>query len=456
MPSLSLSPHARSKVLAAVLLCLTVPFAGFASSQWITKGVLNVPSYQYSFLAATPDGDLLAATFNGTNEPAQAPMLLIKDPTGVNPQVEVITSVLFDGQRGYSGVACMPDGSFFVAGDTGDEGTSFIKKFRKNGTLDTSFGNNGEVRPGRRALGVDVMGEYLLVALNWGKVGVIRANDGAILGGLPDPEAGFFLRDISIDPGTLDIFGVAEGDVYLWEGGSPWNPTSYRRRMLSQSEGSLRSGEGISIDPLSKSALTTPIPGNVLASVSPDGVITRSTVNTAQEDSELTDSSLSFDGRTLFVSDLKKRRIHVMEREGAGAAGNELRQIAQAPRSAAAAEAPQTTYKTQTKWYRSYLGIVEAARRYNKPMLVYFRSGTFPECLEFERSTLLTPQFDAAVQNRVVCVFEDVSKDPLIAYRLGVFRVPHVTVFNSAGDPVARFTREISTPELIGAIQSVN
>ncbi len=460
--TLTLHRSLRLLWLAVATLCVLRPSAP-AQQDWISAGTLNVPDYRYSFLAATPAGDLLAATFNGTNEPADAPLVLIRNPISASPEVQTITTVRFEGQRGFSGLAVAADGSFFTAGDTGAEGSSFVRKYLPNGQPDRRFGQGGEMRPGARALGLDVLGDHVLVALNWGRIAVLRAADGAILGEVPRPDSGFFLRDIAIDPATLNVYGIAAGSVHLWSGGQPWAPTTYRRRLLLEREGAVRSGEGISIDPLTRNALATPIPGNTLVSVGPDGRATESRIATAQDDSELTDTSLSFDGTTLFVSDLRKRLIHVMRREGGLADAGPRTTTASALVTAAAAAneptptpPPTSNYQTTTTWYRSYEGIVQDARRYRKPMLVYFRRRDFPLCHNVEYDMLLTPEFDAAVAAKgLVCVFEDVSVNTLIAYRLGVFRVPHVEVFDSQGRSVARLSHDFTKQDLLDTIARV-
>ncbi|MEQ8822305.1 MAG: hypothetical protein RLY93_18880 [Sumerlaeia bacterium] len=439
----------------ATFFFLCASTLAWSAEMWISQGTLQVPGYPYAFLATTPGGDLLVTTFNEADKPAHVPVLLIRKPTSPNLSVETVTTFLFDSQRGYSGVACQTNGSFFVAGDTGSAGSSFIRKLRPDGTLETAFGNHGHVRPGQRTLGIDVMGDYLLVAFAWGKIGILRASDGAILASLPDAGETVLLRDIAIDPGTLDVWGVAQGEVYRWSDGTPWTPETYTRHLMVRFPGRIRAGEGVSVDPLTKSALVLPAPGNVLASLSADATSSRNLVASAREDSELTDCSLSADGKTLFISDLEGARIHVMQRHGMAPQKTATPSPPHA-RKAGPFQGSSSPYETKTRWHHSHEGVLELASQYRKPTLLYFRSPNDSECLLFEESVLLTPHFDAVVQGEIMCVFEDVEDNLITAGRLGVFQVPYVILIDASGVQVARFPRAIRPPALFGALESLN
>ncbi|GEM_PF-593552 len=465
------------RILIAALLLSPVP----ALALWQPAGTLKVPSYFYSFLAATPSGDLLCATFNSTSAgtaPAELPALLIRNPMSDSPQVFELCRTAFEPQRGYGGIACAADGSFFVSGDTGTAATCFLRKYRPDGTPDAAFGTNGEIRPNRRCLGVDTVGSYLLLVVDWGEILVFDAATGRPTGAVPRAPGTVYVRDIALDPSSMRIFGVAQGSVVVWENGNPWEPQKYVFRKLSEPAGEVRAGEGISFDPQVRNALIQPVRGNVLLEVSLRGETTQNVVSTADATTHLADSVLSFDGTTLFVSDIIAKKIHVLLRSaqvtmyvGAGASGSGQASVPAPPLvqgqypAAAASPAPQSQpappsaagaatqgYVTKTDWKRSYLEIVEQARAQGRPMIVYFRQKGTPKCVEFESSVLLTPQFDQRAQG-FMCVFEDLAFNRLFAYRFGVFRVPYLVVLDPKGETAAQFSFDIDQNKLFAAME---
>ncbi len=444
---------ASSWVWAGVVVFMVFSFAPRANSGWFSAGTLNLPAYNYSFLAATPSGDLIAVTFNsmGLSEPPrEIPALLIKDPTGPAPQVIELCRIAFSPQRGYSGLASCFDGSFFVSGDTGDPATSFIRKFRADGSPDTTFAAGGELKPNRRCLGIDVIGQYLLVAMDWADIKTLDVNTGEIKGSLPKPPEGtVYVRDIAIDPRTMEVFGVAEGSVVMWEGGAPWNPEAYTFRRLTQPAGKLRAGEGISIDPLNRAALILPVPGNKMLSITADGKTLETVVSSALPTTDLTDSVLSFDGNTLFISDMVGKKVHILRR----AAGADVASAATPPAAAvpAAPASASGAAVAKTQWTRSYLESVEQASARRQPMVVYFRQDGIQKCVDFENNVLLSSEFDRRAQG-FVCVFEDLAVNRLFAYRFGVFRIPHVVVLDANKNIQGVFTFDIRPEDLFSAM----
>lgn len=421
-----------------------------ADAQFRSAGTLPAPSYNYNFLAATPDGNLLAATFNSMpsdSPPRDLPALLIQGPTSGNPQVVELSRDSFAPQRGYSGIACDDRGFFYVAGDTGDPATCFIRKYAANGTPVANFGQNGIVRPNRRALGLDVFDKYLVLAVDWGVLQVYDTESGRLIHTLPQAATKPFVRDVVIDPKSLDIFGVAKGSVVVWAGGTPWEPASYAFRTITPESGELRAGEGISIDPVMNQILVTPIPGNTLHEISGTGTINRVSVATAQPNAHLADSVLAFDGKTLFVSDMMGRTIHILTRDmGNMPAAEAVYTAPAAPASAQAAPA--------VNWQPTYTGVVEEARRRNQPMFVYFRRSGFAQCEQFENNILLSGYFNE-VGRPFVCVFEDVAKNQLLAYRFGVIRVPTVVLLDGEGQTVRSFVYNINTEEMFSTMRQM-
>lgn len=445
-----------SLVLAGLLALLGSPAV---AGEWRSAGLLSLPQYNYSYLAATPAGDLLAATFNVDQTGGQArpmPALLIRNPLSAKPEVVELCTTTFEAARGYGGIACDSAGNFYLSGDTGNPDTSFIRKFQRDGSPDPSFGDNGEVKPRRRCLGLDALGDYLFLAIDWGQVAVLDARTGRYLGSVPPAPSNPYVRDIAIDPTSMRIYGVAAGNVVVWERGAPWDPSSYQYRHLAAAPGRVRSGEGISFDPVDRAALITPIPGNTLLRVPPDGQALASTLSSAQPTTQIGDSVLSFDGTTLFVSDFNMRGIHVMRREDTtpSAPTASAPPPAYPPITASSGAAVPSTAAGPVQWNRSYMEVVENARRQGHPMVVYFRRDGIPKCEEFEKGVLLTETFNRQGQN-FSCVFEDTAYNTLLAYRFGIFRVPQVVLLDSRGEVTKRFIYSIDPSQMFEAMQAV-
>lgn len=461
-------PLAMRSTITALALLAAVPLAAPAQTEWQSSGTLAAPQYLYSFLASTPQGHLLATTINSSAQdapPRAIPALLILNPTSARPEVRELLSLEFDPQRGYSGIACNADSTFFISGDTGDSATSFIRKFRPDGTPETTFADGGVLKPGRRCLGMDVIGNQLLAAVDWGKIFVYDINTGKELGRLPaatGPNT-FFLRDIAIDPRSLRVFGVAGGGLITWGGGTPWEPTKYSFRELAPKTTEPRSGEGISIDPFKRTVLITPIPGNQLIEVYGTGQIKRYTVSTADTDAHLADSVMSFDGRTLFISDMRGRKIHLMTRTA-----DQLETVMAAVRPTMPAATSTTgptpfvntsptataAAATPTDWHDSYETVLQEAREKGRPMLVYFKAKGAKPSEDFEKNVLGQTDFMAR-SSRFINVMEDVSVNRRTAARFGVLRVPTVVLLNSQGESIAEFRGTIPASELFSAMDLV-
>lgn len=103
-----MSPLARSICTLIKVLLATIPAVGMA--QWQSAGSLTLPPNSYTFLAPTPNGDLLAATYNpgeGGTGATDLPAVMIKNPGGsAKPEVVELCRSRFEVQRGYGGIAC--------------------------------------------------------------------------------------------------------------------------------------------------------------------------------------------------------------------------------------------------------------------------------------------------------------------------------------------------------------
>lgn len=86
-------------------------------------------------------------------------------------------------------------------------------------------------------------------------------------------------------------------------------------------------------------------------------------------------------------------------------------------------------------------------------MIVYFRKDGVEVSNRFENEVLLTDQFNQRAQG-FVCVFEDLAFNPLLAYRFGVFRVPHIAILDGQGGTVAEMRHPINSQELFAAMET--
>lgn len=451
------------KTVSLIFLLVIFPndiFSAQLISQWQPSGTLTLPSYSYAFLSTTPTGDLLVTTFN-TRGIGQAslslPALLIKNPTSSNPEVVELCNVSFVPQSGYAGITCDQNGFFYLSGDTRSPNTSFLRKFKPDGSPDITFGVNGVVYPGKRCLGLDIIGNYLLLAVDWGEIRIYDNNTGEELSKIPSSEP-HYVRDIAIDPTSMKIYGVAAGSVVVWSGGNPWEPEKYQFDILTPQSGNIRSGEGISMDPIQRCAMITPVPGNILHTVFGMNDISKIDIPQASSSGHLVDTALSFDGKMLFVTDIVNKSVHIMRRR-IGTPVPESLPIASnispgSKRPYSSSTVPDIQAKPVT-WHKSYTRIVESARRQNKPMIIYFRRNGVKKCEEVEENILLTNRFNYLAQN-YICVFEDTEYSTLLAYKMGVFRVPHIIIPDARGEVMQTFTYSIDADNLYSTLMRLN
>ncbi|MCC5877869.1 MAG: thioredoxin family protein [Candidatus Sumerlaeia bacterium] len=448
---------------SVVILCgVLVGIPSELRGDWSSAGTLNIPPHPYSFLAATPDGNLLAATFN--SEPAggrtrNLPALLIRNPMSNNPEVVELSRMSFEPLRGYGGIASDSSGAYYVSADTGSGETSFVCRFLSDGSLDRSFASGGFLRVNRRLQGIDIIGDYLLIAVEWGEIMVCDANTGMMINRLMPGRAAtspVYVRDIAVDPKSLRVFGVSQGGLVTWGGGMPWRPNSYTFRQLTPFERQPRAGEGVSVDPIKRTVLFTHSPGNNLLEVHGSGRVETYNVPTAQSDAQLSDSILSFDGSTLFISDLEGRKVHVMRRDVDAVIKRMDAQLEAAQaRASTGSGATITESAPAPTWHRSYTDAMEKARNENRPMIIYFRSEQIPRCKEVEEKILLTNGFNSRV-DRAICVFENVDQDRLLAYRFGVYRVPHIVFLDPRGGTIAEYRYDIDSEQVFTAMESLS
>lgn len=423
---------------------VSMVFMAFAQCPWLSSGPLKLPKYKYIFVSTNSKGDLLAVTFNANpKKSAFMPALLVKNPTSKNPKVIQLCQSEFRPQRGYSGVACDEDGSFYVAGDTGDDMTSFIRKFNSDGSSVFEFGSRGQILPKRRCQGIDIVGDRLFALISWGQIVVYDTKTGKYMGSLPKPKKTTYVRDIVIDQATMNVYGVAGGGVVKWSGGTPWEPEKYKFSFVTKrGTQEIRSGEGISFDPVRQEIIVSAHNPGSMRFISLNGHAMDSIPRNIKKTTHFGDSTISFDGNTLFVVDAWYNRI------------NSLRRNLQTQSFASPEDQKYVAPKTQAtlKWTMNYPQAVRDARMQYKPMIIYFYKEGFYKCAEIEDQVLNTIGFAQAAE-KYTCVKVDVAKSPLLAYKLGIYRIPGILVLGPNGQRKARFEFKVDQTKLFQALR---
>jgi hypothetical protein len=160
---------------------------------------------------------------------------------------------------------------------------------------------------------------------------------------------------------------------------------------------------------------------------------------------------VSFDGSTVFISDMTGLSIHMMRRTGAAPT-----LLARGSVGARSAPFRADTSVPAPSWGRSYQQAVQPAREAHRPMLVYFRQDGVAKAQQLESSVLQSAEFyNVAQEKQLVCVWEDTSKDRLTAYRFGAYRVPHMVVLDRQGETAAEFTYDIDATALLSALSDL-
>lgn len=442
----------RCGVLAAAVFCTALP-AG--ATEWEPVKSLSTGAYTPVFLATTPEGDVVATTFNasGTDKQVDLPVILIRNPLSESPGLFAVCTNRFPAGRGYSGVAVDKDGNFYVAADAGQSAGSWIRKFDRSGNLVREFGQGGEISDGSRYLGLAVLGNHLLTTAAWGELRSYDTRTGQLVG--KAPKGGGtppYIRDIAVDPSRRAVFGVAEGAVWVWEGGSPENPANYRLRSLTERLSKPVSGEGVTFDPWSRKALFAFQPTRSLMSVDSSGHVEKSPVIGPQtQDARVADSVLLADGRTLFVSDLQGNAIHVMRRRADlenTLVDNSVEIPSPAAGSAARGRLEPPAGSGGSQWLSSYEDALRQAEQQQKPLLVYFRTDAARGAVDFERTFLASPDFQRVAPS-FVKVKLNADQERLLSQQLGVFKVPYLAIFSPTGDRLAAFSGNIDVRQLM-------
>ncbi len=444
------------KVLSIVALAAATVFSTqpAQAQEWkYTRTISIPPPYAPVFADTTPSGDVVVTTFNNRAEgETDLPVILIHQPLSANPGFYVVCRNRFPAMRGYSGLAVGNDGTFYVSADMGDNASSWIRKFKPNGQLDPAFGNNGEVRPGLRVLGLDVVGDKLITTFAFGRLAIMDRNTARLTGPVQGTNETALIRDVIVNPATQMIYGVAKGAAWVWFGGTLDNPGSYKLRRLSQDiMPEPRAGEGIFFDPVTGSAVIPFAKTKTLLTVNASGVVTPSAISGTTEDvRSIADAVLLTDGKTMFITDSTAANngrcgIHVMVRQSVDAAmdtssapDESLTSIAAVTTETAAGVKPPPPTATPTAmaaipWERDVKAGFAKARTQNKPIMLYARSEKSDRCASLEQSVLPSPEVAAALAGYVPIYF-DVLSDTKLSQELGIFRVPNIAVYTPHGE----------------------
>ena len=54
----------------------------------------------------------------------------------------------------------------------------------------------------------------------------------------------------------------------------------------------------------------------------------------------------------------------------------------------------------------------------------------------------------------MACVFEDMARDALLAYRFGIYRVPHVVVLDKNGNQIGEYRHPVAPDALFQAMET--
>lgn len=475
----------RQTVMAVALgvgLAAACSTAGAQAASWTSTRPLWISGYVPVFVAATPRGDLVVTTFNSRNRPGllDLPIVVIENPLGPGTRYLVLARAPFDSMRGYSGVAVDGEGNIYVAADTGRSDDSWIRKYRPDGTADAAFGQGGEVRTGKRMLGMAVLGNHVLSTGAFAELMVFDKETGRLAGSAPTPAPAPVIRDIAVDEASGKIYGVAEGGVWVWEGGTPATPGSYRLRQISPGNGGPRAGEGIGFLSTETAALVVDPRTGELVMVTPAGQTSRIKVTdeTANFDS-LADAAMLPGGGAVVVTDMAHNSLHVL-RNGA------IVQSATTPAPTVPALTPLPTLPVTgdavlppplsavatpavvapvaaavpavadaggVPWVRSFASAEAQARSEGKNLLVYARAEGVAQCTELEQGLLRSPEFAAVAANFVPC-FLDVETDRATAQRLGYFKVPVISLISPTGQTMTSLMGQFGADEVMARLSS--
>ncbi|MBX7246135.1 MAG: thioredoxin family protein [Candidatus Sumerlaeaceae bacterium] len=451
----------RSVLCLVFVSVLSVLSPGSVFSQdWRFETTIPMQGYVVVFVSTTPTGDVVATTFNSNkNREANLPVILIHKPLSAQPSYHVVCQNTFPAFRGYSGIAVDKEGNYYVAADTGDGATSWIRKFSPSGKQDMAFGEGGQIAAGKRFVGLDIFDTYLFTTAAFAELMVFDTRTGKLVGKGPavtqNAPGTPAIRDIAVDPSKQLVYGVAAGAAWVWEGGTFDNPATYKLRRLSPDTAGVRAGEGVYFDPVSRKVLIPENETGNLLSVGEGATFSQSNVvKPSPTENQICDVVLLQDGKTLFITDLRRSQIYVMKRSEGDTLPVLPGTVAVADATPTAAAPPaSSTGAGGVTWVNEYKVALRQSRDQNKPLIVFFRAPSVNLCNELEAGYLTSPEFANLASQAIVCRF-DVSSDRLLAQQLGVFKVPELAIYSSKGDRLTRTSGKIDPAKVTAEFQA--
>lgn len=459
-----------SGVAAILALCSL----GAYGEDWSYVKSIQIPRpYTPIFAAVTPTGDCVCGTFNNTRSEGlvDLPVIYIHKPLSDSPSFYVVCTNKFPPLRGYSGVAVDSAGNYYVAADTGGD-DSWIRKFKPDGKPDVAFGINGEIKPGRRVLGLDLAGNKLFTTFGFGELVCLDAQTGKVLGQvLPQSKSAPPIRDVAVDPPRELIYGVANGAAWVWRGGKFNNLMSYKlERLTEDTLKNPKAGEGVCFDAFGDRLLMPVSELATLFAVDSKGNATKSEIAGANGLVQSpSDAVLLADGETLFIPDMKpgpsgECLIHVMKRVAAvtksvGSGEATLPSLADAgllkpPAAASTSAQTPTSMGSEIAWKNSFDAAFNEAKATRKPVLLYARTTAARRCQDLESGFLKSPEF-VKLANKTVPFYFDVTSDPKLAQQLGIFRVPFIAVYRPDGERVEMWLGRFDTADVLAKLEQL-
>ncbi len=292
------------------------------SPSWVYRGQLAIAPYAYSFLAVDSNDVLYAATFNTTSagtEQAEMPVFRITNPLSPKPDVAVVAKSSLPPMRGYGGICCDAWRNVYISKDTGERAGSCVFSYTADGAPNTDWSPDGCVKPGRRCLGVAVIGETLLLAVDWGEVLAINIKNGDQRMPLLKAPSTFHVRDLCADDKGLAVVGIAGGQIVGWSRsklGDWQNWGFWTWEKLTPTDNAV---QGVAYDANRRSILAITSVENKVSIMDERMQITHLEIPQKAGVSRLGDAVISASGDTLYLSDLMKRCIFVFRRASPGA-----------------------------------------------------------------------------------------------------------------------------------------
>jgi len=225
------------KRIALVALCLMV-LGGFASAEWTWVKSIDCSNAvtdggRLKDIQADSSGSLYFTTYFGS---ATRRIWKIANPiTETTPTLAAFETPAADyNSSNAATLAINATGDVFLAMDTNDTATAWIKKYKSDGTLDTTFGSSGTLspvvlngtnhRPRSICFADSGSGKLLVATFSWpyyiGAVDALTGADGgALLATVGDSDDNGTATDIEVwnglayDPVENAIYGNAQADL---------------------------------------------------------------------------------------------------------------------------------------------------------------------------------------------------------------------------------------------------